>query len=300
MRVLAIYTGGLPGKNIVEQLQHYFELQLVATVDIHLFSSITGGDVPYSLSSDLTQYIYDHYNDYDGFVVIHSIDNVIYSANLTAFQFSNLGKPIVFTGATLSEDFFSFPGHFSNTEQSMYREMSLRTSLVTAVQLATQNTSDVSITYGSRIVKAVRAWENFTTYNELDLASIRFGIEVTTAARPRNDQPPILRLGFDTNVYMVPRQPEVIIPTPNTYRAILMYAHQDRALPSQFNMPTDTPVFLLGGLGHQKLPNNVFALPPVTPVTALSKLMVGCKHFPTTPELVDYMQHNINGEGGIV
>jgi L-asparaginase len=49
--------------------------------------------------SRIGQDLYDHYEDYDGFIVLHGTDTMAYSASALSFLFENLGKPILFTGS---------------------------------------------------------------------------------------------------------------------------------------------------------------------------------------------------------
>lgn len=43
----------------------------------------------------------EHYNDYDGFVVLHGSDTMSYTASALSFMFENLTKPVIFTGSQL-------------------------------------------------------------------------------------------------------------------------------------------------------------------------------------------------------
>uniref|UniRef100_A0A0N5AJT7 asparaginase n=1 Tax=Syphacia muris TaxID=451379 RepID=A0A0N5AJT7_9BILA len=45
--------------------------------------------------------IYDAYNKYDGFVVLHGTDTLAYTACALSFMLENLGKPVVITGAQI-------------------------------------------------------------------------------------------------------------------------------------------------------------------------------------------------------
>ncbi|VDD96132.1 unnamed protein product [Enterobius vermicularis] len=45
--------------------------------------------------------IYDAYEKYDGFVVLHGTDTLAYTACALSFMFENLGKPVVITGAQI-------------------------------------------------------------------------------------------------------------------------------------------------------------------------------------------------------
>jgi len=45
--------------------------------------------------------IEDHFEDYDGFVVLHGTDTMAYSASALSFMLENLKKPVIFTGSQL-------------------------------------------------------------------------------------------------------------------------------------------------------------------------------------------------------
>jgi L-asparaginase len=60
-------------------------------------------------SSDMTpedwQHIADdikaHYNDYDGFVILHGTDTMAYTASALSFMLENLSKPVIVTGSQI-------------------------------------------------------------------------------------------------------------------------------------------------------------------------------------------------------
>ena len=41
----------------------------------------------------------DHYDHYDGFVVLHGTDTMAYTASALSFMCENLGKPVILTGS---------------------------------------------------------------------------------------------------------------------------------------------------------------------------------------------------------
>lgn len=49
----------------------------------------------------LATIIYEHYDEYDGFVVLHGTDTMSYTASALSFMLENLNKPVVFTGSQL-------------------------------------------------------------------------------------------------------------------------------------------------------------------------------------------------------
>lgn len=45
--------------------------------------------------------IADHYEDYDGFVVLHGTDTMAFSSSMMSFMLRNLDKPVIFTGSQI-------------------------------------------------------------------------------------------------------------------------------------------------------------------------------------------------------
>lgn len=45
--------------------------------------------------------IADHYEDYDGFVVLHGTDTMAFSSSMLSFMLRNLDKPVIFTGSQI-------------------------------------------------------------------------------------------------------------------------------------------------------------------------------------------------------
>ena len=48
---------------------------------------------------DVCMEIFDNYEKYDGFVILHGTDTMAFTASALSFMFENLGKPVVLTGA---------------------------------------------------------------------------------------------------------------------------------------------------------------------------------------------------------
>ncbi len=51
--------------------------------------------------SSIAREIGDHYEDYDGFIVIHGTDTMAYTASALAFQLEGLRKPVILTGSQI-------------------------------------------------------------------------------------------------------------------------------------------------------------------------------------------------------
>ncbi len=50
---------------------------------------------------DMSYIIYENYDSYDGFVVLHGTDTMAYSASMLSYLLNGLNKPVIFTGAQL-------------------------------------------------------------------------------------------------------------------------------------------------------------------------------------------------------
>ena len=66
---------------------------------------------------DVSVEIFDNYEKYDGFVILHGTDTMAFTASALSFMFENLGKPVVLTGAqVISERLNNIISTFSSGE----------------------------------------------------------------------------------------------------------------------------------------------------------------------------------------
>ena len=114
-RVLLIYTGGTIGMNrnpktgalepfdFQHLLQNVPELEQFDTeIATYQFNPpIDSSDMSPKMWTDLSHVIADHYDDYDGFVVLHGTDTMAYTASALSYMLENLTKPVIFTGSQL-------------------------------------------------------------------------------------------------------------------------------------------------------------------------------------------------------
>jgi len=114
-KVLLIYTGGTIGMKedpADRTLKPYNFAHIMAEVpeltkfgveiDSYTFNPlIDSSDVEPKVWQDIAQLIYDRYNHYDGFVVLHGTDTMAYSASALSFMLEGLDKPVIFTGSQL-------------------------------------------------------------------------------------------------------------------------------------------------------------------------------------------------------
>lgn len=113
--ILIIYTGGTIGMvNNPEtgSLSPVDFSQIASQVpelkrfgfDLHTIAfdpPIDSSNVNISAWVRIASIIEEHYDQFDGFVVLHGTDTMAYSASALSFMLENLGKPVIFTGSQL-------------------------------------------------------------------------------------------------------------------------------------------------------------------------------------------------------
>ncbi len=113
--ILLIYTGGTIGMvkdytsgvlkafNFNKLMKHIPELgQLDCHIDSVSFKNpIDSSTVNTKHWVSIATIIEEHYDTYDGFVVLHGSDTMSYSASALSYMLENLNKPVIFTGSQL-------------------------------------------------------------------------------------------------------------------------------------------------------------------------------------------------------
>lgn len=113
--ILLIYTGGTIGMmkdfetgalkafNFAKLLNKIPELkQLDCDIETISFDQpIDSSNMNPPKWRQIAEMIEDHYDQFDGFVVLHGSDTMSYSASALSFMLENLNKPVVFTGSQL-------------------------------------------------------------------------------------------------------------------------------------------------------------------------------------------------------
>ena len=71
-------------------------------VDIEAFRPLfDSSDIGPDKWAQMAQMVYDHYDEYDGFVILHGTDTMSYSGSALSFMLEDLNKPVIFTGSQL-------------------------------------------------------------------------------------------------------------------------------------------------------------------------------------------------------
>ena len=189
-------------------------------VDIQAFSPlIDSSDIGPESWRQIAQMVYDHYDAYDGFVVLHGTDTMSYSASALSFMLENLNKPVVFTGSQLPVGVL---------------RSDAKENLLTAIEIAAAKDEDgnaivpeVTIYFEDRLFRANRTTkrnaEHFSAFNSYNYPALaKAGVHITYQphlVRYSNPNAPlIIHTEFDTNVAVLKLFPGI---QPSVVRALL-------------------------------------------------------------------------------
>ena len=160
-KILLLHTGGTFGMvtikpdkvltpgNLQEELaSHVPELNQIADIDVQIPFNEDSANVGISHWQQLAQTINSKMDDYDGFIVIHGTDTMVYTASAISFSLINLKKPVLFTSA--------------QRPLSKLRS-DARMNIIDAVEVSTLDINEVLIVFGQNILRANRSRKSSRT-----------------------------------------------------------------------------------------------------------------------------------------
>ena len=232
-KVMLIYTGGTIGMkldpttstlkpfNFSQILEEVPEISKFAhKIDTYSFSPIIdSSDIEPCRWQELASQIYNNYDKYDGFVILHGTDTMAFSASALSFMIGGLTKPIIFTGSQL-------PIGVPRTDG--------KENLISAVEIAAAKNEDgtaicpeVCIYFNNILMRGNRATkinsEGFRAFDSpnyppLAQAGISIKFDTSIIRRPSKDEKLSLNLNLDTRVSILKIHPGI---TPEVVQNIL-------------------------------------------------------------------------------
>lgn len=215
---MIIYTGGTigmiknPDMGTLEPLdfenvrQHVPELKEL-DYDIHTYQfqpPIDSSDMRPALWARLVNIIAQHYEEADGFVILHGTDTMAYTASALSFMLEGLHKPVVLTGSQLPIGVLRTDG---------------KENLINAIELAAAQDAngspmvpEVCVFFGSHLLRGNRStkasaerFDAFASYNFPPLATVGINIVYNRQAilRPNADQPLRPHTAMDNSVIAI-------------------------------------------------------------------------------------------------
>jgi L-asparaginase len=151
-RILILDTGGTISQtasadgSLVPCSTDYIEmvprLHDIARLEVLRLERMDSSDMTSILRMEMARLIYENYDGFDGFVVIHGTDTMVETAAALSYMVQNLGKPVVLTGAQLPI-FAPGPDGLNN--------------LYYSVKAASMDLGEVVICFGDRILRGNRS-----------------------------------------------------------------------------------------------------------------------------------------------
>lgn len=155
--------------------------------------------------ADMAQVIEEHYDAYDGFVVLHGTDTMAFTASALSFMLENLNKPVIITGSQLPIGEVRTDGE---------------ENLITALQIAAAKDSqgkpkvrEVAILFQNYLLRGNRStkysaddFDAFRSPNYPPLATIGMGITFNCDAlkhRPEPQGPLRVQYNMDSNIVVL-------------------------------------------------------------------------------------------------
>jgi len=150
-------------------LKYLPEIQTIAHIDFEVIFNIDSANIQIHHWQKLGRLIKENYQKYDGFVIIHGTDSMVYTAAALSFMFQGLDKPIILTGA--------------QRPLALIRS-DARSNLINSIELATSQIPEVGIFFSTRLYRGNRtiklssiSYEAFDSPNTEPLATV--GLDIT-------------------------------------------------------------------------------------------------------------------------
>ncbi|MEO5980472.1 MAG: asparaginase [Chryseolinea sp.] len=224
-RVLVIYTGGTFGMSYDRDgVLVPFDFEYILTqlptlknlaLDITAFSftkPIDSSNIDVDHWKLIGGIISEHYQEQDGFVVLHGTDTMAYTASALSFMLEGLNKPVVFTGAQLP---ISEPR--SDAREHLITALEIASSIKDGVSLV----SEVCIYFDYELLRGNRSkkvesmqFDAFDSGNYPALAKAGVKIDYNFADIRQGQKFSSLKLrdNFDTNVAILKLFPGIAQP----------------------------------------------------------------------------------------
>lgn len=172
------------------------ELQQIADIDAFQLTNLDSVEMKPENWIAIAEKIYDLYDEYEGFVVVHGTDTMVYTASALSFLLTNLGKPVIFTG--------------SQIPLSSPLGSDARNNLIYSFRYALMDIAEVCIFFGTSLLRANRTKKisgfdinAFGTFSQDPLGHAGVRLNLTKEGVRRSNARPVLRKNIVTEVYLL-------------------------------------------------------------------------------------------------
>ena len=211
-KIAVLYVGGSIGmvrnqktsridplESLAEIHRFLPEVQREASLQFYSIANLGSSEVTPQHWIAIARAIEQHYDECEGFVVIHGTNTMSYTAAALAFALQGLSKPVILTGALMPINELSGDG---------------RMNLIFAIRAALLDIAEVCVVLGPQVLRGIRAkkaeqsiFHTFDTPKFPPLAEFNTGVSLSEQRMVRRKRRLEPKIGFDTNVISVTLHP---------------------------------------------------------------------------------------------
>ncbi len=156
-KILIIYTGGTIGmsktKNgyapkmnsflkMVDNIKELHDPNMPSWTIEAISPILDSSNISLKEWNKIGEKVYENYDLYDGFVVLHGTDTMAYSASALSFMLENNSKPVVFTGSQIP---------------LCELRNDARDNLITSIMIAASDINEVCLYFGGKLLRGNRS-----------------------------------------------------------------------------------------------------------------------------------------------
>ncbi|KAA3617213.1 MAG: asparaginase [Calditrichaeota bacterium] len=207
-KILVLHTGGTfgmmpmepdqtltPGNLQHELLERVPEIAQIAEINVQIPFNEDSSDLSIKEWDVLAEIINSNMNTYDGFVIIHGTDTMVFTAAALSYSLLNLNKPVILTGA--------------QRPLSKLRS-DARLNLIDAIEVATYDIGEVVIVFGQHILRgnrsrktSITSYDAFYSPNYPPLGEIGLNVEPKKSLIRQSSNNYQFSPGFDSSVISI-------------------------------------------------------------------------------------------------
>lgn len=237
-KILLLATGGtiasvegneglVPGLSVEELLHYLPESSQRIKIEGKILMNIDSTNIQPEHWIQIANAIYQHYNEYDGFVITHGTDTLAYTSSALSYMFQGLDKPVVLTGSQV-------PISFKKTDA--------RKNVADALRFACEEIGGVFIVFDGRVILGTRAvkmrtksYDAFESINHPYVAYVNKN-EVKYHWKPISDTKNLsLNTNLSTDVFLMKlypgTKPEIFDCLKDLYKGIIIESFGNGGLP---------------------------------------------------------------------
>jgi L-asparaginase len=193
-------TGRMEPLESLDEIHRFLpEVQRDAALRFFSLANVGSSEVTPAHWTEMARTIEAHYDEFDGFVIIHGTNTMSYTAAALTFALQNLSKPVILTGALLPINELSGDG---------------RANLIFAIRAAELDLAEVCIVLGPRILRGSRAvkaeqslLQTFDSPKFPALGEFNVDVTLSDARMVRRKRTLSARPEFDDNVVSITLHP---------------------------------------------------------------------------------------------